>query len=279
MLFIEAINRTGIQSNAKKLISREKKHPTISNKDSVDLSSAGHQVKEIHLDSEEKVQLTASTSVFANLIEHVLSHVMGAKLHLHSPEELSLDTKEWKLFLQVPPISTEDSQKTAGYIEPEIHRQPPAKQLIFHIPVKPSYGISIEMTLLLSPHHGSPETPSLFHTLPKENWLPVLNTPYSPDFLAQQLTHYHILLDQDGEPDQLSPLYSHINQSKITANRDLASTSGLRIWRAKNKTLTPVVLGDSEIGLLFVAHYKPLDGSTMSDEERSFQASNLYTKA
>jgi len=279
MLFIEAINRTSIQSNAKKLISREKKHPTISNKDSVDLSSAGHQVKEIHLDSQEKVPLTASTSIFANLVEHVLSHAMDAELHLHSPEELSLDTKEWKLFLQVPPINTEGSQKTAGYIEPEIHSQPPAKQLIFHIPVKPSYGIPIEMTLLLSPHHGSPETLNLFHTLPKENWLPVLNTPYSPDFLTQQLTHYHILLDQDGESDQLSPLYPHINQSKIIANQDLAKISGLRVWRARNNALTPIALGDSEIGLLFVAHYKPLDSSTISDEERSLRASNLYTKA
>lgn len=279
MLFIEAINRTGIQSNAKKLISREKKRPTISNKDSVDLSSAGHQVKEIHLDSQEKAPLTASASVFANIIEHVLSHIMGSKLYLHSPEELSLDIKEWKLFLQVPPINTEGSKKTAGYIEPEIHSQPPAKQLIFHIPVKPSYGIPIEMTLLLSPHNGSPETPSLFHTFPKESWLPILNTPYSPDFLAQQLTHYHILLDLDGESDQLSPLYPHINQSKIMTNQDSLSTSGLRIWRAKNNVLTPVVLGDREIGLLFVAHYKPLDSSIMSNEERSLQANNLYTKA
>lgn len=278
MLFIEAINRISTQSSEKKLISREKKRPTISNKDSVDLSSAGHQVKEIHLDSQEKTQLTAATSVFANLIEHVLSHVMSTKLHIHSPEELSLDTKEWKLFLQVPPINTENPQRTAGYIEPEIHSQPPAKQLIFHIPVKPSYGIPIEMTLLLSPHHGSPETPSLFHTLPKESWLPVLNAPYPPDFLAQQLVHYHILLDQDGESDQLSPLYTHINQSKIITNQGLSTnTSGLRIWREKNNTLTPVVLGDSEIGLLFIAHYKPLD-SSISEKKRAFQTSNLYTK-
>ncbi len=279
MLFIEAINKANPQSSGKKLISRERKRPTISHKDSVDLSSAGNQVKEIHLDSHEKTQLTAPASVFANLIEHVLSHTMGTKLHLHSPEELSLDSKDWKLFLQVPPVRAEHTQRTAGYIEPEIHKQPPAKQLIFHIPVKPAYGVPIEMTLLLSPHHGSPETHSLFHTLPKESWLPVLNTPYSPDFLSQQLTHYHILLDQDGEPDQLSPLYSHINQSKISANQDPSNTSGLRIWRAKNHVLTPVALGDKEIGLLFVAHYKPLDSSTMSSDERYLQASNIYTKA
>lgn len=280
MLFIEAINRANAQLNGKRLISREKTRPTIrSHKDSVDLSSAGHQVKEIHLDSQEKTQLTASTSVFANLIEHVLSHVMSTKVHLHSPEELSLDKKEWRLFLQVPPANPERSQRTAGYLEPAIHSHPPAKQLIFHIPVKPSYGMPIEMTLLLSPHHGSPKTPSLFHTFPRESWLPTLNTPYSPDFLEQQLVHYHILLDQDGESDQLSPLYPHINQSKITTNKDLPDLSGLRIWRAKNNTLTPVVLGDSEMGLLFVAHYKPLDSSIMSDEERFSQANNLDTKA
>ncbi|QUX90826.1 hypothetical protein CYL31_05140 [Marinomonas sp. A3A] len=280
MLFIEALNRASTQPNEKKLISRAKYRPIISNKDSVDLSSAAHQVKEIHLDSQTKSPLTASTSVFANLIEHVLSHLINTNAHLHSPEELNLDTKDWKLFLQVPPMTKEKDNKSVEYVAPEVLQRPPAKQLIFHIPVKPSYGIPIEMTLLLSPHNGSPEAPSIFYTFPKENWLPVLRTPYPPEFLEQQITHYHILLDQDGEPDQLSSLYTHINQSRVMSEDTFSSqTFGLRIWRAKNNTLTPVVLGDSQIGLLFVGHFKPIEGNPISEEERARQASNLYTKA
>ncbi|MGO2236277.1 hypothetical protein B6N13_19130 [Marinomonas sp. UCMA 3892] len=280
MLFIEALNRASTQPNEKKLISRAKYRPVISNKDSVDLSSAAHQVKEIHLDSQNKSPLTASTSVFANLIEHVLSHLINGNAHLHSPEELNLDTKDWKLFLQVPPMTKEKDNKSVEYVAPEVLQRPPAKQLIFHIPVKPSYGIPVEMTVLLSPHNGSPEAPSIFYTSPKENWLPVLRTPYPPEFLEQQITHYHILLDQDGEPDQLSPLYTHINQSKVMGEDSFSPhTFGLRIWRAKNNTLTPVVLGDSQIGLLFVGHFKPIEGNPISEEERARQASNLYTKA
>lgn len=280
MLFIEALNRASTQPNEKKLISRAKYRPIISNKDSVDLSSAAHQVKEIHLDNQTKSPLTASTSVFANLIEHVLSHLINTNAHLHSPEELNLDTKDWKLFLQVPPMTKEQGNKSVEYVAPEVLQKPPAKQLIFHIPVKPSYGIPIDMTLLLSPNNGSPEVPSIFHTFPKESWLPVLRTPYPPEFLEQQVTHHHILLDQDGEPDQLSPLYIHINQSKITGENMLPpQTFGLRIWRSKSNALTPVVLGDKQIGLLFVGHYKPIEGTPISEEERARQASNLYTKA
>jgi hypothetical protein len=280
MLFIEALNRASTQPNEKKLISRAKYRPIISNKDSVDLSSAAHQVKEIHLDSQTKSPLTASTSVFANLIEHVLSHLINTNAHLHSPEELNLDIKDWKLFLQVPPMTKEKDNKSVEYVAPEVLQRPPAKQLIFHIPVKPSYGIPIEMTLLLSPHNGSPEAPSIFYTFPKENWLPVLRTPYPPEFLEQQITHYHILLDQDGEPDQLSSLYTHINQSRVMSEDTFSpQTFGLRIWRAKNNALTPVVLGDSQIGLLFVGHFKPIEGNPISEEERARQASNLYTKA
>jgi hypothetical protein len=280
MLFIEALNKASTQPNEKKLIARAKYRPIISNKDSVDLSSAAHQVKEIHLDSQAKTQLTAATSVFANLIEHVLSHILNTNLHLHSPEELNLDLKEWKLFLQVPPMSIGKGKRADDYIVPEVPQRPPAKQLIFHIPVKPSYGIPVEMTLLLSPHNGSPETPNLFHTFQKESWLPVLHTPYLPEFLEQQITHYHILLDQDGEPDQLSPLYTHVNQSRITSEESIPpDIIGLRIWRARNNTLTPVVLGDKQIGLLFVGHHTPLSGSSINEGERARQASNLYTKA
>ncbi|WP_421855723.1 hypothetical protein [Marinomonas sp.] len=280
MLFIEALNRASTQPNEKKLISRAKYRPTINHKDSVDLSSAAHQVKEIHLNSQVKTPLTASTSVFANLIEHALSYILTSNLHVHSPEELNLDIKDWILSLQVPPVKSEQDQKTAGYLVPEVPQRPPAKQLIFHIPVKPSYGIPVDMTLLISPNNGSPEVPSLFHTFPKESWLPVLRTPYLPDFLDQQVTHYHILLDQDGEPDQLSPLYVHINQSRIMSEDTFSpQTFGLRIWRAKNNTLTPVVLGDSKIGLLFIGHYTPIEGNPITEEERARQASNLYTKA
>jgi len=280
MLFIEALSRASSQSNERKLISRVKYRPAISNKDSVDLSSAAHQVKEIHLDSQAKTQLTASISVFANLVEHTLRHLINPNLHLHSPEELNLDLKSWKLFLQIPPINTEKDKKTAGYIAPEIHQHPPAKQLIFYIPVKPAYGMPIEMTLLLSPHIGSPETLNIFHTFPKESWLPVLHTPYPPEFLSQQITHHHIMLDQDGELDQLSPLYAHINQNRLMTEDKLPpQIFGLRIWRAKNNVLTPTVLGDKQLGLLFIGHYKPLEGNMISEEERAKHASNLYTKA
>ncbi|GGN15466.1 MULTISPECIES: hypothetical protein [Marinomonas] len=279
MIFIEALNRASTQTNEKKLISRNKYRPVISNKDSVDLSSAAHQVKEIHLDSQTKKTLTASTSIFANLIEHVLSHIMNSTLHLHSPEELNLDSKEWKIFLQVPPLNTEKINKADDYITPEVPQRPPAKQLIFHIPVKPLYGTPVEMTVLLSPHNGSPETPIFFHTFPKESWLPILHTPYSPEFLNQQITHYHILLDQDGEQDQLSSLHAHINQSKIAENNTQSAIFGLRIWRAKNQVLTPAVLGDSKVGLLFVGHYPPIEGNPITEEERARQANNLYTKA
>lgn len=88
------------------------------------------------------------------------------------------------------------------------------------------------------------------------------------------------MLDQDGELDQLSPLYAHINQSRIINEANLPpQIFGLRIWKAKNNALTPIVLGDKQIGLLFVGHHKPLEGNIISEEERAKHASNLYTKA
>ncbi|MBJ7537042.1 hypothetical protein [Marinomonas transparens] len=280
MLFIEALSKANSQPKTRPLINKRKNRTIISNRDSVALSSAAHQVKEIHLDSREKTPLTPSNSIFANLIEHVINYLTGAKLTLHSPEELNLEQNDWQLFLQVPPVNTENTKKQGSYLVPAIHRQPPAKQLIFHIPVKPAYGKTIEMTLLLSAHHGSPEIPQLFHLFPKENQLPALNTPYTPEFIDQQITHYHVLLDQDGEADQLSPLYSYVNQSRIIdehASQPLLS--GLRIWRAKGNILNPVVLGDNRIGMLFFGHYHPLDSSNISLEERQRQSNKLYTKA
>ncbi|MCW8357172.1 hypothetical protein N5P32_15185 [Marinomonas pontica] len=102
MLFIEALNRANNQPNEKKIISRVKYRPIVSNQDSVDLSSAAHQVKEIYLESQTKDALTASTSVFANLIEHALSYIFETKLHLHSPEELDLDKKTGNFFYKFP---------------------------------------------------------------------------------------------------------------------------------------------------------------------------------
>lgn len=280
MLFIEAISRASSQSSEKKLLNKSKQHSKISNKDSVDLSIAGHQVKEIHLDSQDKKPLTASISIFANLIEHVLAHVMNAKLHLYSSDELDLDIKDWRIFLQIPPISAEKKHTNSVYTTPAPNRRP-AKQLIFHIPVKPAYGTAVEMTLLLSPHNGSPDTLEIFRTFPQESWLPTLNIPYPPDFLSQQPIHHHILLDSDGEPDQLAPLYTHINQSQLTINgTDIPPKAfGLRIWRVKNNILSPVILGDSKIGLLFVGNYRPLDGSVMNGNEKAHCASKLHFKA
>lgn len=279
MLFIEALNRTSTKPTDRQPLSRGKSRLFVSNKDSVDLSSAAHQVKEIHVDSDIKEPLTAASSIFANLMEHVLNYLIQANLEVYSPEELDLDQKEWKLFLQVPPMGMDSPTPKAGYGAPAIKAHPPAKQLIFHIPVKPAYGLATEMTLLMSPHQGSPEVPSFFYNLPKETRLPTLNTPYSPEFIEQQVTHYHILLDQDGEADQLSPLYSQVNQSKLDDNSIPSAIHGLRIWKVRNKVLTPAVLGDERIGLIFIGHHKPIDSSIISDEERARQASKLYTKA
>ncbi|MBR7887530.1 hypothetical protein J9B83_01155 [Marinomonas sp. A79] len=278
MIFVEAINKTITQPNGKKWLTKNKYRPAGHHQDSVELSSAAHEVKEIFLDSEESTPLTASSSIFANLVEHVLSHVFNDSLHLHSPEELMLDQKSWALFLQVPP-SNETNNKSPSYLTPEGYKPPISKQLIFHIPVKPFYGNTLDMTLLMSSHNGSPKPPEFFATHPKETTLPILRTPYSPEFLAQQTSHFHIFLDQDGEPDQLSPLYSHVNQSRLTEQNTSPNITGLRVWRAKKNILTPAVLGDNRIGLLFVGHYSPLTGNTISEETRSRQANNLYTKA
>lgn len=280
MLFIETINKVAAHPDKKKLLVKGKRRSSVTNKDSVDLSSAGHQVKEIHLDSHAKKPLTASSSVFANLIEHVLAQLLSSKVHLHSPEELGLDNKDWKLFLQVPPISIEKKKATAGYLPPQRY-QNTTKPLIFHIPVKPSYGPAVEMTLMLSPHNGSPEIPEFFHNFQQESWLPMLSTPYSPDFLRQQISHYHVFIDQDGEADQLSPLYTFVNQSRLMVIEEQLpkSIAGLRIWRARQNSLSPIVLGDQKTGLIFIGHHDPVDSHLMSDKEKARQASNLYEKA
>lgn len=277
MLFVEAINKTMSQPNGKKWLTKNKHRTTDHHQDSVELSSAAHEVKEIYLDSEESTPLTASFSIFANLIEHVLGHIFNDTLHLHSPEELSLDQKKWALFLQVPPSTETNNAKTATYLAPGSDKLATTKQLIFHIPVKPFYGNTLDMIVLVSAHVGSPKPLECFATHPKETTLPILRTPYTPEFLAQQTSHFHIFLDQDGEPDQLSPLYSHVNQSRLI-EKNIPSITGLRVWRAKKNILTPAVLGDNRIGLLFIGHYPPLTGSAISEETRTRQANNLYTK-
>jgi len=279
VLFIEAISKAKSQTSGKHLLAKSKTHSPIVNKDSVDLSLAAHQVKEIHLESQIKEPLTAASSIFANLIEHILRHITQNELHLHSPEELNLEDKDWQLHLQVPPTDTDKSKKVAGYVTPETYRRP-AKQLIFHIPVKPSYGPETEMTLLMSSHRGSPDTPELFNQLPKENWLPPLQTPYLPEIINQQATHHHIFLDQDGEADQLAPLYALVKQSRLAEESTLPQEIyGLRIWKAKNNTLEPILLGDKKIGLLFVDHHTPLDSQAVNAEEKTRQENQLSIKA
>ncbi|MCV2401567.1 hypothetical protein OFY17_01605 [Marinomonas sp. C2222] len=279
MLFIEAINKVAAHPDKKKLLVKGKRRSSVTNKDSVDLSSAGHQVKEIHLDSHAKQPLTASSSVFANLIEHALTYLLNSKIYLHSPEELGLDNKDWKLFLQVPPISIEKKKTIAGYLPPQRY-QNTTKPLIFHIPVKPSYGPAVEMTLMLSPHSGSPEIPEFFQNFQQESWLPMLSTPYSPEFLRQQVSHYHVFIDQDGEVDQLSPLYTFVNQSRLTEESNIPkSTHGLRIWKAKHNTLEPVLLGDERVGALFVHHHTTLDSRAINIDSRASQSDKLSIKA
>ena len=278
MLFIEAISKAKSQTSGKHLLAKSKTRTPIVNQDSVDLSLAAHQVKEIHLESQTKEPLTAASSIFANLIEHTLRHITKNKLHLHSPEELNLEDKDWQLFLQVPPTDTDKSKKVAGYVAPKTY-QSTAKQLIFHIPVKPSYGPATEITLLISSHRGSPDTPNFFDQFPKENWLTELETPYLPEIINQQQTHHHLFLDQDGEEDQLTPLYSLVNQSRLTEENALPQEiQGLRIWKAKSSTLEPILLGDKKIGLLFVGHYISLDSRTATTKKETPKTNNLHIK-
>ncbi|MCB5161060.1 hypothetical protein [Marinomonas algarum] len=280
MLFVEAINKTITQSNEKKLLARNKYRPASHHHDSVELSSAAHEVKEIYLSSEEKTTLSAASSIFANIIEHVLNHCFNTITHLHSPEEINVDIKDWVLFLQVPPLANNNHSGSNQPSPQNAYKPTSKKSLIFHIPVKPFYGTAINMTLMMSSHQGSPKTPSCFDHLPKESQLSTLHTPYPPEFLSQQTQHYHIFIDQDGEPDQLNPLYSLVNQSRLLDESLFSEeTFGLRIWRAKNGTLIPAALGDRQIGLLFVEHYLPLSGNANNQEMASGQVNNLYTKA
>ncbi|WP_133012642.1 hypothetical protein [Marinomonas flavescens] len=282
MLFIEALNRAGAQPTTAKHPSKVKNRPFSASNDSVDLSPEAHEVKEIHLDSHQKSPLTASSSIFANLIEHILNHILNEKLLILSPEELNIEHKEWQIFLQVPPskIQTDCAQPdTSSYQEPEIKKKPPPKQLKFHIPVKPTYGNTVDMTVVLSAHQGSPEVPAIFFLLPKENTLPLLRTPYTPEFISQQVTYYHILLDQDGEPDQLSNLYPLLTPPPSEEDIKTPNIFGLRLWRVQGATLKPVVLGDKKIGLLYTGHYHPLDGNSDALQDNGKKANYLYTKA
>ncbi|GAB3480627.1 hypothetical protein [Marinomonas epiphytica] len=279
MLFIDALNRLGPQTTEKKPTESGRKRAVISNRDSVDLSMEGHQVKEVHLDSKEKTPLNAQESVFANLIEHILNHVLTSDLSILSPDELGLNDKNWQVYLQVPPRQASTNRRNQ-YQAPKPVKVQPSKQIIFHIPVKPSYGTPVNMTVLVSAPIGSPDTPDLFKRFPKENTLTILTTPYPPEFLQQQNTHHHIVLDQDGESDQLSPVYAFANQQRLLENHNLNSaTFGMRVWRNKDNQLTPVVLGDSKIGLLYTGNYHLLDSKAVSEEDRAGKTHNLYEKA
>jgi len=283
MLFIDALSRSGTLPNKATVINKEKLRYNRSSKDSVDLSSAANEVKEIHLDSRQKFPLSASSSIFANLIEHIINHIFDTHLTVLSPEELNFDNKDWQLYLQVPPSIAITENTNSSYQEPAIQKRPQTKQLTFRIPVKPHYGNPVEMTVLLSAHRGSPDVPTLFSSLPKENTLAILKTPYLPEFLAQQITHYHVFLDQDGEEDQLAPLYPY----NVAANDHLKSIPeevaknllGLRLWRAKGNSLQPALLADAKIGLLFVGHYQPIIGKVSNQEEQRLKEKNLSIKA
>lgn len=280
MLFIEALSKLSTAPQDTRLINSQKKRALISNKDSVELSPDGHQVKEIHLDSQEKQALSASQSIIANLLEHILSYLFNSKITITSPQELGVESKSWQVFLQVPPYHSLPQKPANQYQVPSKHQRPQAKPLIFHIPVKPSYGNAVEMTVLMSTPLGSPEKPALFHQHPQENTLTPLKTPYTPDFLGAQSRHFHVLLDQDGEADQLADLHAYANQSRLTdTNAQLNKLHGLRIWRYKEQILSPLILGDNRLGLVYIGNYYPLDSNTLSAEEKIRQASRLYEKA
>jgi len=279
MLFIEALSRAGVKPNTKKHPQKSRTQPITTSEDSVALSPAAHEVKEIHLDSQHKSPLSVSSSIFANLIEHTLSYLFNKKLLIISPEEIILDQKEWQLFLQVPPHKAlpDDDTKNNSYQEPEIKKPQSSKQLKFYIPVKPAYGNTIKMTVILSVHQGSPEIPYFFSSLPKENTLPLLKTPDTPEIIKQQVTYYHLLFDKDGEPDQLSALYPLLITSP-EKDQATPSTFGLRLWRVQGTALRPVVLGDRKVGLLYIGHYQPIEGHS-SGSKNTTNTNYLYTKA
>ncbi|MGR0278035.1 hypothetical protein ACUM5Y_03185 [Marinomonas dokdonensis] len=280
MLFIEALNKLNTPPHDTRFNNSQRKRAVVRNKDSVDLSQDATQVKEIYLDSEEGQPLSASQSIVANLIEHILSYLFDTKINISSPQELGVEEKSWQVFLQIPPYHNLPQKPASNYQVPHIQKRPQAKSLIFHIPVKPAYGNTIEMTVLMSTPLGSPEKPALFHQHSKENNLSPLKTPYTPEFLNAQNRHFHVLLDQDGEPDQLANLHAYANQSRLSDSNSASSDNhGLRIWRYKDQALTPLILGDNRLGLLYMGNYFPLDSSMMSPEEKNRQASRLYEKA
>lgn len=282
MLFIDALSRVGPQQNAAKQKNRLKNRSNKASRDSVDLSMAAHEVKEIHLDSQEKAQLTAASSIFANLMEHILSYVLEKNLTILSPEELNIAQKDWQFSLQSPPSSPpQNSQANYGssYQEPEVRKPIQQKQLRFTVPVKPVYGNTIDMTVFLSAHQGSPQIPKFFSALPKESKLPMLRTPYSPEFIEQQSSYYHVFFDQDGEPDQLAPLYPLLEPPPSDTLNGIEDIYGLRLWRAQGNRITPVVLGDNKIGLLYVGHFRPLIGSADTFRNSTKKSNYLYTKA
>ena len=246
MIFIDTVNRLRQLPEKDDPTFLRRRRTAVSN-DSLTLSEAATYVQHITLSSNSAMELTPVDSIIANLIETLVQQFEHSDVNVRALSQLAAGAKGWQLPLQTPPLepiksapSDYASELRAG------HRKIADKRFEFTLTGRSNH--QKKLLLLFRIHHLKSSDVEKFQALsPTQH----LSTPYSAEQLDSLPDHWSFEMDQDGESEPLSSLYSEV---KDHASYQV-SFSGLQIWYEREQDALPLLIADNRYGYIYIGNY------------------------
>ncbi|WCN08306.1 hypothetical protein [Marinomonas mediterranea] len=264
MLFIDPITKTHLKIGQQN--EPLKRRTTYSKliSDEVDISTEAHSVKEIALFTDQTHELQPEDSLIANLLAAVFDKCEKKHTPTIPLQSINKQTKR-AVILQTPPIPRALSHNNAGDVNESKHK---IEEFTAHVPVISKEGRSVDFTLFLELGLGSPKIADLFKESKKKIDTQPVKTPYELSYITSLPKELTFIVDQDGEADQIQTLLD-IKQGDagdIGKAGKYENAEGLRVWLINPKLITPILLGDANLGYVYVGNVTPSHKHIQSEE-------------
>ncbi|MCZ2721128.1 hypothetical protein O1D97_05550 [Marinomonas sp. 15G1-11] len=276
MIFIDPVSKLRSRKEIKHSLSQDHRKRALISKEEVDLSEAVNFQGKFILTDEGMYSLTADMSVIVLIIQTAINALCGKHLPVRAINELPEMNNEWQLNIQPPPVEAKQQRET--YSEKRPAKESDIQHYALSIPVLSKdkqicdFNLSVTCNRHFAKKYMWPTPEKKIKSLP-------IASPYLIRFLSTLPQSLSFDFDDDGEPDQLSPL--QVPTSQRTEN-SFSSTefpaSGLRIWVKYKDHLRLQILGDSHFGAVFVGNILPQKSQyILNDKEKT--AAELNTSS
>jgi hypothetical protein len=264
MIFIDPLSKLHTRKELKHSLRHNNGKNTQISRDKVDLSDDANYLNEFSLSSDGVYSLTAEMSCTVLILQAAIKAICGKELLIRSIQEINLPSKEWQLIVQPPPIEKKSTEALYSDKHPEKDSDPFSYKLLIPVLSKDDKRHEFQLALgcnrLFAKKHDWPIPP-------KKITADSVSAPYTSHFIAQLAASIIFEFDDDGEPDQLKELQpnTYSNNKRSTSTNEF-ETAGLRIWLETQNNMTLYILGDTNLGAIFVDNIAPQPQETHKEE-------------